>query len=207
MSFAIVYLRQNFSSSVIGVHRDVRKRRSISAYHKCSFLQVERSRAGTIRWGNEEGAGTRLTRLNYYLTLSCDHFLPLSWNRTEFSTDSIKIRLDDSSNLSHQILFKFHKTVSGWFSLVILALWLNYSIGIWKMLRLTAVLFIARLTFNVHQSIETFKREWKMWKSNVTQLARTALHCNKRRIIFRYFDISSWKYCNPKILQKFLTVK
>lgn len=44
MSFAIVYLRQNFSSSVIGVHRDVRKRRSISAYHKCSFLQVERSR-------------------------------------------------------------------------------------------------------------------------------------------------------------------
>ena len=112
MSFAIVYLRQNFSSSVIGVHRDVRKRRSISAYHKCSFLQVERSRAGTIRGGNEEGAGTRLTRLNYYLTLSCDHFLPLSWNRTEFTTDLIKIRLDDSSNLSHQILFKFHKTVS-----------------------------------------------------------------------------------------------
>lgn len=109
MSFAIVYLRQNFSSSVIGVHRDVRKRRSISAYHKCSFLQVERSRAGTIRGGNEKGAGTRLTRLNYYLTLSCDHFLPL--NRREF-TDSIKIRLDDSSNLSHQILFKFHKTVS-----------------------------------------------------------------------------------------------
>lgn len=98
MSFAIVYLRQNFSSSVIGVHRDVRKRRSISAYHKCSFLQVERSHAGTIRGGNEEGAGTRLTRLNYYLTLSCDHFLPL--NRREFTTDSIKIRLDDSSDLS-----------------------------------------------------------------------------------------------------------
>lgn len=110
MSFAIVYLRQNFSSSVIGVHRDVRKRRSISAYHKCSFLQVERSQDN--KRGNEEGAGTRLTRLNYYLTLSCDHFLPLSWNRTKSSTDSIKIRLDDSSNLSHQILFKFHKTVS-----------------------------------------------------------------------------------------------
>lgn len=119
MSFAIVYLRQNFSSSVIGVHRDVRKRRSISAYHKCSFLQVERSQDN--KRGNEEGAGTRLTRLNYYLTLSCDHFLPLSWNRTKSSTDSIKIRLDDSSNLSHQILFKFHKTVSrGWFGLVIL---------------------------------------------------------------------------------------
>lgn len=52
-----MYLRQNFSSSVIGVHRDVRKRRSISAYHKCSFLQVERSHAGTIRGERKGNAG------------------------------------------------------------------------------------------------------------------------------------------------------
>lgn len=119
MSFAIVYLRQNFSSSVIGVHRDVRKRRSISAYHKCSFLQVERSRAGTIRGGNEEGAGTRLTRLNYYLTLSCDHFLWIERNLPRIRSKFVSM----IHPIFHQILFKFHKTVSrGWFSLSILVM-------------------------------------------------------------------------------------
>ena len=114
MSFAIVYLRQNFSSSVIGVHRDVRKRRSISAYHKCSFLQVERSHAGTIR-GERKGtrAATRLTRLNYYLTLpvvSYDNFLPraVEWNLARIRSKFV--------SMIHRILavLKFQKAITNY---------------------------------------------------------------------------------------------
>lgn len=55
MSFAIVYLRQNFSSSVIGVHRDVRKRRSISAYHSAVSSRLKGVR--TIRGGTKRELG------------------------------------------------------------------------------------------------------------------------------------------------------